>query len=101
MNKNQLKCPYCRQKISFMRAFQSKTNEEFFCENCNNFSKLMVNSALKSFAMVLAVLVGLVCTVFTFFLRFYILGTSLIILLFFAFYLQVPRFIVLKKKNDE
>jgi len=61
----------------------------------------MVNSALKSFAMVLAVLVGLVCTVFTFFLRFYILGTSLIILLFFAFYLQVPRFIVLKKKNDE
>lgn len=101
MNRKQLKCPYCQSKVGFVQAFQSKANEEFFCENCNNFSKVIVRPQIKSLAMILAVLVGIVAAIFTFFIRFYIWGTFLIILLFFAFYLQVPRFIMLKKKNDE
>lgn len=101
MSKNHLKCPYCNEKVGFVRAFQSKSNEEYFCANCNNFSKIIVSSALKNLAMILAVLVGVVAAVFTFFVRFYVLGTALIILLFLAFYLQVPRFIMLKKKNNE
>lgn len=101
MSKNRLTCPYCNKKIRFVQAFQSKTNEEYFCANCNNFSKITVSSSLKNLAMILAVLVGLICAVFTFFVKFYILGTVLIVLLFLAFYWQVPRFIVLKKKNDE
>ena len=101
MSKNNLKCPYCNEKVGFVRAFQSKSNEEYFCAICNNFSKVIVNSALKNLAMILAILAGLVVAIFTFFIRFYVLGTALIILLFLAFYLQVPRFIMLKKKNNE
>lgn len=101
MSKNSLKCPYCNEKVGFIRVFQSKSNEECFCASCNNFSKVIISSALKNLAMILAVLVGLVVTIFTFFVRFYIIGTVLILLLFLAFYLQVPRFILLKKKNNE
>ena len=101
MSKNNLKCPYCNENVGFVRAFQSKSNEEYFCANCNKFSKVIVNSALKNLAMFLAILAGLVVAIFTFFVRFYVLGTALIILLFLAFYLQVPRFIMLKKKNNE
>lgn len=101
MSKKHLKCPYCNEDIGFVRAFQSKSNEEYFCTNCNNFSKVMVSSALKNLAMILAVLVGIVIAIFTFFVKNYILGVALIVLLFLAFYLQVPRFIMLKKKNNK
>ncbi len=101
MSKNSLKCPYCNEKVGFIRAFRSKSNEEYFCTSCNNFSKVIISSALKNLAMILAILVGLVVTIFTFFVRFYIIGTVLILLPFLAFYLQVPRFILLKKKNNE
>lgn len=101
MSKKHLKCPYCNEDIGFVRAFQSKSNEEYFCAICNNFSKVMVSSALKNLAMILAVLVGIVIAVFTFFVKNYILGAALIVLLFLVFYLQVPRFIMLKKKNNK
>lgn len=97
--KNRLKCPYCGEKIGFIKAFQAKTNDEYFCPNCDNFSKVKINSGLRSLAMILAILVGLVLVIFSLFVKFYICGTALVLSLFFAFYLQVPRFIILKKKN--
>lgn len=101
MIKYNLKCPYCHAKVGFTNAFQSKSNEEYFCQSCGNFSQLKISSKIKNLAKILAVVVGIVVTVFSFFIRFYLWGTFLIILLFLAFYLQIPRFMVLKKKNNE
>lgn len=101
MKKKELSCPYCHKKIGFVKAFQSKTNEEFFCENCEKFSKVMVKPTLKNTAKLLAVLVGITVFIFTFFAKFYIFGTLVVLLLFGAFYLQVPRYIVLKKRDRE
>ena len=53
MSKNHLKCQYCDENVGFVRAFQSKSNEEYFCANCNNFSKIIVSSALKKLAMII------------------------------------------------
>lgn len=99
MKKSGLACPYCNEKVGFVRAFQSKTNEEYFCPNCNNFSLVTLRPEIKNLAKILAILVGLVIVIFSLFFRFYIWATFLIVLLFFSFYLQVPRFIILKKKN--
>ncbi len=97
MKKNELKCPHCAEKVSFVGAFQAKANEEYFCPSCKNFSKVQLSKEIKNLARVLAVLVGIVSAIFTFFVRMYLFGSILIVFLFAAFYAQVPKFIRLKK----
>ena len=97
MRKNKLKCPHCAEKVSFVGAFQAKANEEYFCPSCRKFSKVHLRKEIKSVAKVLAVLAGIVAVIFTFFVRSYLLGAAIFLLLFLAFYSQVPKFINLKK----
>lgn len=97
MKKSNLKCPHCAEKVSFVGAFQAKANEEYFCPSCQKFSKVQLSKDIKNLARILAVLVGTVSAIFTFFVRMYLLGTILIVFLFAAFYVQVPKFIRLKK----
>ena len=101
MKKKSLKCPYCGGSVGFVSAFQSKANEEYFCQFCSNFSQVKIRASLKNLATFLAILVAIVVVIFSLFLKFYIMGTALVFLLFVAFYLQVPRFIVLKKKKED
>ena len=97
MKKGKLKCPHCAEKVSFSGAFQAKANEEYFCPSCRKFSKVFLSKDIKNLARILAVLVGIVMVLFTFFVRSYLLGAAIIALLFLAFYAQVPKFIHLKK----
>ncbi len=101
MKKFYLKCPHCDESVGFVSAFQSKANREFVCQRCGKGSDVLLKAKIVDVLKVLAVLVGLIVVIFSLFLRYYIWGAGLIILLFLAFYLQVPRFIILKKKNDE
>lgn len=101
MKKRILKCPYCQEKLGFIRAFQNKANKEYFCPECSCISDLELEEGIRNLAKILFVLIALVAVVFSLFIKFYIWGTILIVLLFMAFYWQVPRFIRLKKKLEE
>lgn len=96
-----LKCPHCNESVGFVSAFQSKANRELVCPRCGQVSEVLLKAKIVDVLKVLAVLVGLIVVIFSLFLRYYIWGAVLITMLFMVFYLQVPRFIILKKKNGE
>lgn len=94
-------CPYCKEQLDFLQAFQIKTHREYVCSHCLKVSHINFNYRIKDLAKILYIMVAIVITIFSLFIRSYIWGTVLILVLFAAFYAQVPNFMELKKTNSE
>lgn len=88
-------CPYCDTELSFSEAFKNKTNEGYLCKKCNNISRVQIDPKIRKLAMSLIIISAIVAIIFSLFIREYLLGTLIILLLFIAFYLQVPHYMKL------
>lgn len=98
MKKKETRCPYCNEKLNFSQAFASKTYDRYVCTKCGKVSRVKLDPQIKNLVLILAVVVGISIIIFSTLLINYILGTVIVILQFIAFYMQVPRFIMLLKE---
>ncbi len=94
-------CPYCKDQLDFLQAFQIKTHREYVCDNCLKVSHVIFSDRIRDLAKILYIMIAIVITLFSLFIRSYLWGTILILALFAAFYAQVPNFVELKKNSSE
>ena len=98
MKKKILKCPYCQKELNFFEAINIKENLEFYCCDCKNKSKIKVSKKLKSLIVALLALTIVCFLIFSFVIRWLLIGSLIISLLFLGFYMLIPRFMILKKE---
>ncbi len=99
MNLSRKECPYCGKKISFFELINNKENAEYYCNVCKNRSELKMAKTIRKLIIALILSTALCILIFSFVVRMLIVGTLIINLIFVGFYLIVPRFMVLMKKQ--
>ena len=90
---NKHECPYCNKKISFSKMFSIKTDLEYCCDNCHEISQIKIDKKINTLVIALIVACVAVVFVFSFLLRWLIVGTLILLLLFLGFYFLVPNFL--------
>lgn len=96
------KCPYCKSKVPYMRAFLERDNGEYVCEECGNTSTIYFIKKMN------VVITAVTVTAILIFILYYIFGSSASLwgvilesLPFIIFFLMTPLFFRLVPLNAE
>ena len=97
-------CPHCKKHFSFFQLLYLKDKSSFNCFFCKKKCFVVLNKSIKYLAIFLVV-ASLVFTAFSIvFLKKFLPAVFLLIILFLAFYIFVPRYLFIKsdgRKNEE
>lgn len=91
---NNLKCPYCEKKISYLSAIGERANGEHFCDKCKKNSTIYFVKSIKVFIVVICFIALVLLSAFVFTpLRGNFFCIFIMFIPFIAFYFCIPLFI--------
>lgn len=89
-----LKCPYCGKKISYLSAIRERANGEHSCDRCKRNSTIYFVRNIKVFIVVICLIAAALLSVFLFTpLRGNFFCIFLMFIPFIIFYFCIPLFI--------
>lgn len=96
------RCPYCKSKVPYTKAFFERDNGEYTCPNCDEVSNIYF---IKRMNAVISIVSVIAVTVFVLYLFFgnkaSLLGATLVMIPFVLFFLMTPFFFRLYPFNDD
>lgn len=100
---NNLKCPYCGKKISYLSSIKERADGEHYCKRCKRNSTIYFVRNIKIFIIVICLIALAMLSLFVFTpLRGNFLCIFLMFIPFIIFYLCIPlfiRFVPIKHKK--
>lgn len=89
-----LKCPYCGKKISYLSAIRERANGEHSCDKCKRNSTIYFVKNIKVFIIVICLIAAAMLSIFIFTpLRGNFFCIFLMFIPFLLFYFCIPLFI--------
>lgn len=96
----QARCPYCGRKISLLKCWVLKTEGEYRCPNCGEYSNIVLNPLLIPFAMICIIISSAIFLIQILLIRtFSWMMFTLVFLPFLIFFLS-SAFLVRFKKTS-
>lgn len=96
------RCPYCKSKVPYSKAFFERDNGEYTCPNCDEVSNIYF---IKRMNVVISIVSAIAITVFVIYLLFgdkaSLLGATLVMIPFVLFFLMTPFFFRLYPFDDD
>lgn len=100
---NNLKCPYCGKKISYLSSIKERADGEHYCKRCKRNSTIYFVRYIKVFIIVICLIALSMLSLFLFTpLRGNFLCVILMFIPFIVFYFCIPlfiRFVPIKHKK--
>ncbi|MGN0518548.1 MAG: hypothetical protein ACI4II_07470 [Acutalibacteraceae bacterium] len=96
------RCPYCKSKVPYTKAFFERDNGEYICPDCDEVSNIYF---IKRMNIVISIVSAIAVTVFILYLFFgnkaSLLGATLVMIPFVLFFLMTPFFFRLHPFDDD
>ncbi|MDO4731631.1 MAG: hypothetical protein Q4B14_05870 [Clostridia bacterium] len=93
-------CPYCNKRLSFTRAWFVHRKGEYVCPECECISSITYKRTLKLYAFLAILISGTILASTFVFKTANIYEFLLCVLIFLAFYVNVPYVMVLEVKSQ-